>query len=355
MSSSNLDQLIIDSIKPQMLDIFLEYLESAEAMKSFREVLNELTNEKINDILDEDAACKRVATNLTPSIKDAAYDYIKELNIPIKNIEVILNSEVVHSDTDVYHKDFDKIIQFTSQKIPLLLKGPAGIGKNICVEQAAKALNLELYRCNSPQDKFELRGFIDANGVYQETAYYKAFTKGGMLLLDEMDNAMATALIAVNDAISNGEEEFPNGKKTMHKDFRVVATANTWGNGKSSEYIGRNKIDAATLDRFVCWEFSYDKDLERLLYPDDEILEVFWELRRVATENNLKQIFSMRGIKYAYILRKAGMDLKDIIKSCVIKGMNIDDVKMLISNVNISYGSNSFWDAMLDVRDSMCK
>lgn len=351
----SLDELIIEQIKPRIYEIAKDYISSDEIIEKMHDSLEGLTFERVNKILEQEEIRSGLINSVKDRILDIAKEYVCKIAIPIKNVTVELNGQVVTSNTDLYHKEYEKILSFVIQKIPVILKGPAGSGKNICIEQISKVLNIPLYRCNSPQDKFELEGFIDANGIYHESAFFTAFTQGGVLLLDEMDNAMATALIAVNDAISNGSYTFPNGEKKIHEDFRVIATANTWGNGKSFEYIGRNKLDAATLDRFICWEVYYDKDLESSLYPDEEILEVFWGLREAVRESETRFIFSTRGIKYSYILRKAGMDLKSIIKSTIIKGMNIDDLNVLMERMNIDQYENYFYRALVDVRDSMCK
>ena len=45
----------------------------------------------------------------------------------------------------------------------------------------------------------------------------------------------------------------------------ILAAANTWGRGGDQQYVGRNQLDAATLDRFVLstLHVDYDTDLER--------------------------------------------------------------------------------------------
>jgi MoxR-like ATPase len=47
-----------------------------------------------------------------------------------------------------------------------------------------------------------------------------------------------------------------------HENFRIVATANTYGNGATLEFIGRNAIDGATLDRFTVIDWNIDEILE---------------------------------------------------------------------------------------------
>ena len=59
----------------------------------------------------------------------------------------------------------------------------------------------------------------------------------------------------------------------MHPDFKVVCAGNTFGSGSTLQYTGRNKLDAATLDRFMIIEWDYDKELEKNLIKDKNLLE----------------------------------------------------------------------------------
>jgi hypothetical protein len=47
-----------------------------------------------------------------------------------------------------------------------------------------------------------------------------------------------------------------------HKDFICIAAANTFGMGANRVYVGRNQLDAATLDRFVPFDWPVDEELE---------------------------------------------------------------------------------------------
>ena len=214
-----LESLLIGQLSPKILEVTEKHVKSEEFLQLLHESMKNLTLKRISDTLDEDYICKHMVENVTPEVKSVVRAFVEEIGVTIRNVQIVYNDEVITSNTEAYHKDYETILAFVLNKVPILLKGPAGGGKNICIEQIASALNLSLFRCNSPQDKFELEGFIDAKGTYQETAFYKAFTQGGVLLLDEIDNSMPSALIAINDAIGNGKYNFPIGEKEMHKDL----------------------------------------------------------------------------------------------------------------------------------------
>ena len=152
--------------------------------------------------------------------------------------------------------------------------------------------------------------------------------------MDEIDASNPSALIILNSAISNGYVTFPHEKVYRHPNFRCIAAANTWGNGRDYQYVGRTALDGASLDRFVAVRFDYDKDLEKALFADEEILEFVWALRENALKNDIRHIFSTRTIKYCYEMKQAGFEIEDIVKHVVIKGMNADDISILCKGTN---------------------
>jgi hypothetical protein len=148
---------------------------------------------------------------------------------------------------------------------PYLL-GPAGSGKTYVAKQSAKALDLNFYCSTSLQDKYDLLGFVDANGNYNETPFYLAFKYSGVFLLDELDNSSPDAVTAFNMALANGFMTFPNGEQVeRHEHCYIVAAGNTFGNGATLRYSSRATLDGATRSRFRVLDVPYDHDLEHSL------------------------------------------------------------------------------------------
>lgn len=288
---------------------------------------------------------------LKPDIIQVLNDHLAEQGVALRTVQVVLNERVIHGTNGLFHRDFEKVLKLVSCDIPVMLVGPAGSGKNVCIQQVANALGLEMYYTNNVSNEFKITGFVDAGGVYHETEFYKAFKNGGVFFLDEIDSSDPSALIILNSAISNGYVAFPHEKVERHPDFRCIAAANTWGNGRDFQYVGRNALDAASLDRFVSFRFDYDKSLEKALYPNGQILEFVWAARETAFKNQIRHIFSTRTIKYAYEMEEAGFDLETIIRSVVIKGMNADDINTVIRNMDLSRYDNEYVDKLYDLLD----
>ncbi|HJA42065.1 MAG TPA: AAA family ATPase [Firmicutes bacterium] len=288
---------------------------------------------------------------LKPSVVQMVNDYLNEQGVTLRTVQVVVDGKVRHEVSGLFHKDFEKVLKLVEHDIPTMLVGPAGSGKNVCIKQVADTLGLEMYYTNNVSNEFKITGFVDAGGVYHETEFYKAFKNGGVFFLDEIDSSDPSALIILNSAISNGYVTFPHERVDRHPDFRCIAAANTWGNGRDFQYVGRNALDAASLDRFVSVRFDYDKGLERALYPNEEILEFVWDARKTAFRNQIRHIFSTRTIKYSYEMAAAGFDLDTIIQSVIIKGMNADDINTVIRNMDLDRYDNPYMSKLYDMVD----
>ena len=196
-------------------------------------------------------------------------------------------------------------------------------------KKIAEILDLDFYFSNAITQEYKLTGFIDANGKFHETQFYKAFVNGGMFLLDEIDASVPEALVILNTAIANGYFDFPIGKIKVHPDFRVVACANTYGLGSDDVYVGRTQLDGASLDRFAIVEFDYDKTLEKGLVENKEWAEFIQALREVINKKGIRHILSMRATIYGDKLLKAKIEFGKVLKEVVFKNMKIDDIKSI--------------------------
>jgi cobaltochelatase CobS len=165
------------------------------------------------------------------------------------------------------HERFPLLLQVLACGLNVLLVGPAGTGKTSAARAAAQALGLE-FACLSvgPQtSKSDLLGFVDAGGTYRESLFVSAYRDGGVFLLDEMDAGNAGVLTVLNAALSGDVMPTPAGMVKRSARFICVAGANTYGQGASRQYVGRNQLDAATLDRFAVLDWPVDEGLEAVM------------------------------------------------------------------------------------------
>ena len=309
--------------------------ESINKRTMYDEVMQDQIIKKIKEIpLDE----------LTTKVEADVDSYIKTMyGVLPKKIE-ITNNTVKKEMSGLFHNKFEEILKIINKGVPLMLTGPAGAGKNHTLEQVAQALDLDFYFTNAVTQEYKLTGFIDAGGTYQETQFYKAYTGGGLFFLDEVDASCPEALIILNSAIANGYFDFPNGRANANENFRIVCAGNTYGTGADMIYVGRNALDGATLDRFAVIEFNYDENIERQLAYDDELYNFIVALRKAIKDASLRYIVSMRATINSTKLLEIGMTKKDILKSVVIKNMQIDDLNVIINKIN----NHSEWKRVLE-------
>lgn len=285
-------------------------------------------NTFINSVLSG-VSSKEIIDKVLPDIEQK----IKDTYGFLPTVHEIRMPERTYKFTEPLHEKFDEVTAIVSQDIPVYLTGKAGTGKNVICKQVAKALGLDFYFTNAVTQEYKLTGFIDANGTYQGTQFYQAFTKGGLFFLDEMDASIPETLVILNAAIANRYFDFPTGKVDAHPDFRVVAAGNTVGTGADSEYTGRYCLDEASLDRFAMVEISYSRQIEDALSNGDSELVNFAHIFRDITEKSgLKCLFSYRTITRVAKL-KSMLPLKEVLKISLLKGLDVDDINILKSEL----------------------
>lgn len=184
------------------------------------------------------------------------------------------------------------------------LWGPAGTGKSHLARQAAEALRLPYYETGKIESKYDLIGFVMADGKYSEPDLYKAVRDGGVFCLDEFDSFVPEAIIAFNGLLAGGDyAPFPCGMVKIHPQFRVIATGNTNGMGPTEAYPTRQKLDESTLDRFFSIEIGYDEKIEKkLANGDEDLLEFVHGLRNAAKQVGVELLVSYRFIQDAVLM-----------------------------------------------------
>lgn len=244
----------------------------------------------------------------------------------------------------IVHERFEDVLKLVGADIPVFLTGPAGSGKNVICKQVSEALSTEFYFSNAVTQEYKLTGFIDANGNYHETQFYKAFTGGGIFMLDEIDASTPEVLVILNAAIANRYFDFPTGRVTAHEDFRIIAAGNTYGTGADIEYTGRYQLDAASLDRFAIIEIGYSEAIEEAVAGGDrELVDFIRNFREAILAAKIKFVVSYRSIERLSKLSNT-FEKKQAIQIGLIRSLAKDDLKTICSRLT-PFTSNSYQDA----------
>jgi len=198
----------------------------------------------------------------------------------------------------------------------VLLVGHTGCGKSSLVEQIAARLNHPLIRFNlhgetASSDFIGQHKVINGEMKYQYGVLPRAMREGQILVLEELDAADPSVLFTLQGVLE------PCGKLVIadnggeiiepHKDFRLVATANTLGCGDDSGlYAGTNVLNASFLDRWgAVFELDYlpeDKEAELIMkkVPElaqavaSQLVQLAAAVRKAYEEEQLSSTFSTR-------------------------------------------------------------
>lgn len=244
----------------------------------------------------------------------------------------------------IQHRKFEMLVKVAGVcRLNAFLVGPAGSGKSTAGEMLAKALSLPFYMTSVGEEtsKSDLLGYMSANGTYVKTFLRTAYEHGGVFLMDEIDAGNANVLTVINALLANHVAGFPDAMIKKHKDFVFVAGGNTYGTGATRQYVGRNQLDAATLDRFMFIDWPIDEALEAALVgldmpqtlpvlsfgglgTEEVIFDNVRMIREAAEKLGLRMVVSPRATMAACKLNKAGIGWDHVCDIAIYKGCPAD-------------------------------
>ncbi len=227
---------------------------------------------------------------------------------------------------------------------PVYIYGPTGSGKTVGACIASNSLEFPLYKklMGAQMTESSILGYMDGHGKYVPGIAFEPFTKGGILLLDEIDNGNSNTNLVIN-GLADREINFPCGMFEAHENFRLVASANTIGTGANLNYVGRNRQDVALTARFNYLRWPLDmafetaivieaynkaggKNLQELYSFYDDILRI----RQAIDELNIQHVISPRNA--VYMARLVANGLEDTIFNSVLRrGLDKDSMKQIIN------------------------
>ena len=237
------------------------------------------------------------------------------------------------------HFRFKELYKALKAHQNVFISGPTGSGKSYAAEQCARKLKCDYYFTGAISNEYKLLGYMDANGNYVSTEFRKAYENGGLFLFDEVDASFPQPLLAFNAALAGNQMDFPDKTVPKNEKFYCIATANTFGNGASRQYVGRNQLDAAFLDRFVFLDWPYDNELERNLTDNEEWVEYVQKVRAAIDKLGMgkmgvRHIVSPRATISGAELLKAGLDRERVESMVIWKGLEKETIQMIKNNMD---------------------
>lgn len=247
---------------------------------------------------------------------------------------------------------------------PIYIGGPTGCGKSASVQMLAAALNQPLRRVQLNRD-FKAADFIgratlevDEKGTqvtgWKDGVATEAVRYGHWLLLDEVDQAHPDVMMALQ-ALLEGAPLVLSGNfgevVQRHPNFRIIATANTFGRGdETGLYAGAKVQNEATLDRYgVVINADYpDRDVEAdILVKKTEIkrdiarrmVSVAHKVRKALIEEECACTFSTRRlIGWSKKTVRYNGDIRRASKVAVLNKMEPEDGRFVDSLIQRYFG-----------------
>lgn len=322
----------------EIIDLLLD-----EATPKQDELKMTSTNTPANSVADAiQAAITAAIAHSTPKAPELDVDAVEAICERIigkqaPRVLEIRQGNKIHTITGHRHAMLEELILAASVRdvngklIPVMLVGPAGSGKTSAAAQTAKAHGLEFraLSVNAQTSKADLMGYMDGGGTYRPSAIRTMFEHGGIMLLDEIDAGNPAVLTAIHAVTDNGVCGFPDGVIERHKDFLLIAAANTYGRGSDRVYVGRQQMDGATLNRFSNFFWAYDETLERTLANNNKWVDFVQTWRKNCEAAKLRFIISPRQSIQGAAYLAAGFSQERVEQLIVFKGIDAESERKI--------------------------
>lgn len=219
---------------------------------------------------------------------------------------------------------WDRLVRYLNPQRPrpaIALVGPTGNGKTTTAEAVLTALQYRyiVIDCNAQMEPVDLIGGMSferktdgsAGEVWRDGPVTRAFREGQAVLFNEFDTLSArTALClqsAFQDVGSDGTGRYitlsgnPTEDRVMPAGAcPLILTMNTFGTGPTAEFVGRNALDMASMDRISIIPTGYENERDILLargYGENIVNNtVRWAqaARNAVERNGIKAFVSLR-------------------------------------------------------------
>jgi hypothetical protein len=244
----------------------------------------------------------------------------------------------------------------------IAVRGPAGNGKSTGVRSVLEELGYTVYQidCTDTTTPEQLVGGLvpepDGKGgirmAFKAGLFAKAFSDPkGAIQLDEFDALDPRAAMCLQSALHRSLDgagrwaaipDHNDGGVRAEGSCPVVVTMNTYGSGATREYVGRNALDAASMDRFDSLiDTGYEQ--EELVIkaagftqaPVEKIVMFAKKIREMIDKNQLRVVLSTRRLLgIAEAMEKFGCQPKEAFEREFYSRLEKHDRESLFIDIN---------------------
>lgn len=213
---------------------------------------------------------------------DRATELFNELSKKLAHrFEFVASDGTLKPLTGIVHPQVTQLATWLKAGVPVWAWSAAGSGKTHMARQVAELLEVPPYvmSVDPTLTVSKIMGYRNvANGGFIPGFAFLPYKDGGLLAMDEIDTGDPGVIASSNALLSNDHYLFPNNETiARHEKFYCLALANTKGTGAVAGYTARNKLDAATLDRFAVIEIKYDLGMEMALACGESKADRPWQ------------------------------------------------------------------------------
>lgn len=251
---------------------------------------------------------------------------------------------------------FDEFLFYLSYPVEypvIVIVGPSGNGKTESSIQGLTSLTREhtVLDMNEFVEPYDLAGgttFHPSEGeIWSDGVVTACFRKGLDIIINEFDAANPRAVMCLQSAFQtagkNGKGRYISTPKNKESDriypqgaCQIVLTMNTFGSGANMQFVGRNALDLATLDRVAFISTSYENEAKILVASGyDKKLATSLEKWAITTRKEidrhmLRVTLSLRLLKrMAHMITSKQISLEDAAEKAFYSRIETSDVKLL--------------------------
>lgn len=179
---------------------------------------------------------------------------------------------------------------------------------------------------------------------------YDFYKYGGLAVFDDVDGSESKALLELNKMISGSGYEpylFPNEELVIPSpNFRVLSSANTWGEGGDSRYPTREKMDYSTMGRFAQIYYGFDPRIEKAIlskYP--EVYDFCIAFRNALEERKAEYILSTADMgRIKEMLESKICTWQEIMEIVILKNKRFDTLQAVKGLLKQEISGNPVYD-----------